>query len=310
MAKNSRVWLVGLLTAVLTLAASGCLPTWIGTRSLRHEAAAVGLTERFLKTETATVRFWVGGEGPPLVLVHGFGGTGLSTWAKQMSLAEHHTLVVPDLAWFGQSVSERQPTLDTQVEVLLDLMEALSLDPVDVVGVSYGGFVVLELVQAAPNRVGRAVIVDSPGPFFGQGRVEELLVRAGVDSLVELFVPEDAAGVDRLFTIALAEPPRIPRWLLSGLVGSFLSAHPEQQAALLADLLARSGTVDSASLVWPEDMLVVWGASDQVFPTDCGRELAAAASAEFVLLEQAAHSPNIDTPDAFNRVVSQFLERR
>ena len=308
MAKNSHGWLAGLLAVFLTATVSGCLPTWIGTKSLQHRAAAEGLTERFLETETHTTRFWVGGEGPPLLLLHGFGGTGLSTWAKQLPLAAHHTLVVPDLAWFGQSVSGRQPTLDAQVDLVLQLMETLSLDQVDVVGVSYGGFVALQLAQTAPSRVGKAVIVDSPGPFFGADRVEGLLVRAGADSLVELFVPEDAAGVDRLFAIALAEPPRIPRWLLSDLVGSFLAAHPEQQAALLHDLLSRSEVVDSASLVWPEDMLVVWGEADQVFPPGCGRELADAASAEFVLLEQAAHSPNIDTPGAFNRVVSQFLE--
>lgn len=288
----------------------GCLPTWIGGKHLGHRARGYGLEERIVDTQGGTMRFWIGGEGPPLLLIHGFGGTGLSTWAAQLPLADHHTLVVPDLYWFGQSISSNEPSIDTHVQSLQELLDALAMSTVDMVGISYGGFVGLQLAHAAPSRVDRVVIVDSPGPFFVMEDVQALLERAQAESVEEIFVPEDADAVKRLFELALADPPRLPRWVCRDLLGSFLSAHPDEQKALLDDLTQRSSSIELESLVLPSQMLVVWGKGDLVFPLARGKEFAAATGARLAVIEQASHSPNIDASVEFNRVVSEYLQSR
>ena len=72
------------------------------------------------------------GAGLPVLLIHGFGANGLASWkAPMLDLVRDHRVLVPDLLWFGDSVSGRTPSLDAQADALQALLAARGVDFLD-----------------------------------------------------------------------------------------------------------------------------------------------------------------------------------
>ncbi len=120
------------------------------------------------------------GKHRPVLLVHGFGASGLWQWTEQAtSLAQDRTVLMPDLPWFGESKSSRADcSIDAQASAVVALLDALKLGPVDVVGISYGGVVACELACTRPEQVGRLVMIDSPGREYAVARRPSTAPRA------------------------------------------------------------------------------------------------------------------------------------
>lgn len=276
--------------------------------AIARKAEREGLTEKQLDATEHTLRYWIGGEGPPLLLIHGFGGDGLATWQGQIrDLAAAHTLVIPDLLWFGGSHSTAAPSLTLQATAQLSLLDELGIEQIDVVGISYGGFVALRLFQLAPERLRRVVIVDSPGPMFSDQDVSALATRFGVAAPEDLFVPQTPEAVGSLIGLAYHEDKSLPRFLLRDIHNNLFSSHHDALRGLLRELPTNRALLDSSSLSVPPESLVIWGSHDRVFPLDIGRALAEQLGAELVCIEQTAHAPQLERPEPFNEAVLEFL---
>ena len=104
------------------------------------------------------------GDGAPVVLVHGLGGTGTDIWKHQIAdLAREFTVVAYDLRGSGQSETTPGPyTIDLLVDDLRALVEKLALDGVALVGHSMGGSIVLAYASRYPDGVRAVVGVGAP----------------------------------------------------------------------------------------------------------------------------------------------------
>jgi pimeloyl-ACP methyl ester carboxylesterase len=104
------------------------------------------------------------GEGPVLLLVHGLAGNSM-TWRYVMpALAQHFTVLAPDLLGQGLSDSPRgEYSLGAHVNTLRDLMNVLGHGRATVIGQSLGGGVAMQFVYQFPERCERLVLVDSGG---------------------------------------------------------------------------------------------------------------------------------------------------
>ncbi len=299
-----------LAVLLLSLLLPACSLSRTGTRAVETLSRWQGLTEHRAVFGSRVVRYWKGGEGPPLLMIHGFGGDGLLTWQRNLGpIIRQHTVIVPDLLWFGDShvLGPVEPSLSAQADAMVDLLDAEGLDRVDVMGISYGGFVTLMLAQVAPERLGSVVIVDSPGPVFGADDRDAMLGRLGVDDLAGMFVPQDADDVRALISLVRPGGPPIPRFLLEDIRRHQFVRDQDAHRALLADLVGLDGVFAPDSWRVPARSLVVWGSDDPVFPLDSGRELADALGADLVVIEGAAHGPNFQEPRQFNDAVLGFL---
>jgi pimeloyl-ACP methyl ester carboxylesterase len=126
------------------------------------------LTERRLRVKSRWIRYFVGGQGQPLVLVHGLGGSATNWVELAPLLARDHRLLVPDLPGHGGSeplagVSGMQPYADRVVAV----MEHERAVPAPIVGHSLGGLVVLRLALRRPDVVSAVVLAASAGLSIG-----------------------------------------------------------------------------------------------------------------------------------------------
>ncbi len=303
---------LGRLVCLMALASllAACSPS--GLYSSWNEAVVErqGLGPKLLELPDGHLLYRDSGKGQPVLLIHGFGGDGLVSWKPQMlDLVRDHRVIVPDLLWFGGSTVSRKPSLDAQADALAALVTRLDLHKVEVVGISYGGFVAMELVRRLPDRIGRMVIMNSPGPVYTEADFAGLLQRGGVKSAEVLFVPDSAAAVRRLSALVYSDKRDAPDWVLDDFRRHYIEGREPQLRALMQDLtgfMQRYRERFPPGTRWPQPV-VVWSTTDRVFPLPIGRRLASAIGARLIEVPDAGHNLPVDKPDAASKALRAAL---
>jgi len=127
-----------------------------------------GFRVRDIRTDGAVIHVRVGGNGPAVVMLHGFGDTG-DMWAPLAAkLAADHTIIVPDLRGMGLS-SRAGGGYDkkTQAGDIVRVLEALNVRTADLVTHDIGIMVGYAFAAQYPDRVRRWVVMDAPLPGIG-----------------------------------------------------------------------------------------------------------------------------------------------
>ena len=236
------------------------------------------------------------GDGPPLILLHGW-TLDARMWLPQVAaLAQHFLLVMPDRRGFGRATAP--PDLAREAEDVQRIADFLGFGRFALLGLSQGAAVALDCAHRHDWRIGALVISGAPMPAL---------------------VPRDEViDLDRYRQSAAAGDMAAMRadWR-----GHALMRHdnPETQALveqLLGDyegrdLLAPSqvpGVPRDALAHLPMPLLAMTGSGDSQWRRDCARELAAIAPrGKFATIEAAGHLANLDRPDIFNRTTADFL---
>jgi pimeloyl-ACP methyl ester carboxylesterase len=121
-----------------------------------------------IATNGTTLHVRIGGSGPAVILLHGFGDTG-DMWAPLAAkLAAHHTVIVPDLR--GMGLSAHPDTGYTKKNQALDIagvMDALKVEKADLVTHDIGNMVGFALAAQFPARITNWVVIDAPLPGIG-----------------------------------------------------------------------------------------------------------------------------------------------
>jgi pimeloyl-ACP methyl ester carboxylesterase len=149
-----------LLAACACLAAVQPYPS-----SFRTQTIAANGTQFFVR---------VGGHGPAVVMLHGYGESGDMWQPLAVAMARNHTVIVPDLR--GMGLSAHPPggyDKKNQGRDIAGVLDALHVGKVDVVAHDIGNMVAFAFVAEQPQRVGRLVLMDAPIP--GVGPWEEIL---------------------------------------------------------------------------------------------------------------------------------------
>jgi pimeloyl-ACP methyl ester carboxylesterase len=225
----------------------------------------------------------VRGEGPPVVLVHGLPGQA-SEWRPTIELLAAHgrRVLAVDRLGYGHSDARDGDdfTLAANARELRELLDALDLEDVTVVGWSYGGGVALtaarqqqEAGEATRPRIARLVLVGSIGPR-AERREPPAFVALLVPPLLRWVraVPPAALAVQRAASEAAFSDSAMPDWWLPGLAANL--AQEKTRRALLEEGMQMRGqpVPDSAELELP--ILVIHGDDDRLASVEMGRALA------------------------------------
>ena len=106
----------------------------------------------------------VAGSGPPVVLIHGMVNSSRHWEQVALQLAEHHTVIAPDLLGHGDSAAVRGDySLGAHAASIRDLLAVIGIDRATIVGHSLGGGVAMQFFYQFPQRVERLVLVSSGG---------------------------------------------------------------------------------------------------------------------------------------------------
>jgi pimeloyl-ACP methyl ester carboxylesterase len=196
-----------LLTAIVLLATSAA-----GIAALKPFPPA--FRSREIPVNGTTIHVRVGGSGPYVVLLHGYGETG-DMWAPLAAeLVRDHTVIVPDLR--GMGLSARVATgfeKKNQAEDMAGVMSALGAGKADVVAHDIGNMVAYAFAALHPDRVTRLVLMDAPVP--GIGPWEEILknpllwhFRFGGPDMERLVKGRERIYLDRFWNEFSADPKR------------------------------------------------------------------------------------------------------
>jgi pimeloyl-ACP methyl ester carboxylesterase len=152
--------------ATYTLFALLC--TWISPASARIERFPATFRTQEIETGGARLHVRVGGSGPAVLLLHGFGDTG-DMWAPVAKLlVKDHTVVVPDLRGMGLSFHpEGGYDKKTQARDIAAVMDSLKIGKAALVTHDIGNMVGYALAAQFPDRVTRWMVIDAPLPGIG-----------------------------------------------------------------------------------------------------------------------------------------------
>jgi 3-oxoadipate enol-lactonase len=244
------------------------------------------------------------GAGPPLVLIHGLGGSA-AIWQKVAGqLAEEFRVIAYDLRGLGQSTTPPPPyTLTMLVADLHGLVEGLGLDRVALVGHSLGGAVALGYAAEHPERVSAVVGIAAPSHTPEEqrsmlaGRAESARKR-GMLAIADVHA---ASGLPEAFKEAHPEETAVYKTILA-------RGDPEGYAALCEviadiDLTAQLGRIRAP-------VLLMQGALDRIVPQEAARETASRlAKCEYVQLEGCGHVIPFERPEELVARVREFVGR-
>jgi pimeloyl-ACP methyl ester carboxylesterase len=248
----------------------------------------------------ATIRLFRGGSGQPLMFLHGAGGhTGWMAFLEELST--QFEVFAPEHPGFGQS--DDPLWLDEVGDLAffyLDLLEALGLDRVHLMGTSLGGWIAAEMAVRGTARLASLTLVGAVG------------ITAGGEPIDDIFRMPDDENLRRFY----ADPDRAARRL-----GDLAKAYANsadmtivaKNRATVARLAYRPRFHNPGLAKWLHRIdvptLLLWGAEDGLVPPKFGdayRSLIPAS--RLVVLPNAGHAPFDEQKDAFLAAFRDFID--
>jgi pimeloyl-ACP methyl ester carboxylesterase len=271
------------------------------------------LQERYAEVNGTRLRYFVGGEGPPLVLVHGLGGAA-SNWVELAPLlARRFRLLVPEHAGHGlSSPLGAADSLDPFADHVAELMELEGIASAPVVGHSLGGTIALHLAVRRPDAV-RALVLAAPAGITSSSHRYAALLATLIISRPGRFVApfrrlvaeqrllrypafwwwqaSDPAALSPRAVEGFLEPPGLHQDI--GSAGRALIGHDPRQ--------------ELEHVRCP--VLLLWGARDRLVPLADGFEYARRLRVPIRVIADCAHLLIGERPDACADAIESFLDR-
>jgi pimeloyl-ACP methyl ester carboxylesterase len=257
------------------------------------------------------------GAGPAVLLIHGITSSS-RTWRDVMpALAEHYTVLAPDLLGHGRSAKPRGDySLGAYASGLRDLLVALEIPRATVVGHSLGGGVAMQFAYQFPERVERLALVDSGG----LGAEVSLALRAatlpGAEYVLPLMVSSPLRGataaigsvLGRLGLRANADVRGMAEGFESFRDGDARRAFVQTARSVIDPAGQRVDATDRLYLAAHVPSLIVWGANDRMIPVRHGRQAHEnMPNSRLEIFEGAGHFPFNDDPDRFVALLHDFI---
>jgi pimeloyl-ACP methyl ester carboxylesterase len=239
----------------------------------------------------ARVRVYEGGQGQPLLFLHGAGGL-LANDPFVAALAKRFRVHAPLLP--GYEDSEGSERLRTMLDVTLfgfDVMEALGLDRPLLVGHSMGGMIAAEMAALAPRQVDRLGLIAPAGLWIDTLPIPDLFALLPFEWPGYLF-HDVAAGTKLLGAGMNLEDPKF--------LNDFLIANSKRlsMAGKLLFPIPDRGLNERLYRVTAKTVLV-WGEQDRMIPPAYGESFAKEiAGAELIRVPDAGHCVTYEKPDA------------
>ena len=259
------------------------------------------------------ISYFRAGAGPPLLLLHGLLG-GSFCWRRNIeALSQSHTVFAVDLPGHGESNAPRHLdcSMPAQASRVSTLLERLKLEDVDVVGCSWGGAIAMLL--AAQNTKVRSLVLTAPvNPWssFGAGRIRFLIGRMGSAFLRTVWPVSHP-----LYRTAMARMYGDLRRMPAGTVTGYRSQimRPGRVNNILNTLRSWEKDVNALRAEIPKikaRSLLIWGTRDGAVDVRSAEALRQVLpQCQLRLIEGAGHLPFEETPEEFNRLVLDFVER-
>ena len=246
----------------------------------------------FVERDGVRIFYEAAGEGPPVLLSHGYSATSRMWRGQVEALAPRYRIITWDMRGHGQSDSPDDPALYSEAATVGDMaaiLDALGIDTAVIGGLSLGGYMSLAFHLAHPGRV-RALMLFDTGPGYRNPAGREAWNRTAEARAVAFETRGlDALGSGAEVRIAQHRSSKGLALAARGMLAQFDSRVIESLEGIRVPTLVLVGEKDEPFL----------GATDYM--------AAKIPGAQKVVIPGAGHAANIDNPAAFNAAVEAFL---
>jgi pimeloyl-ACP methyl ester carboxylesterase len=242
------------------------------------------------------IDYEVSGSGPAILLSHGYSATRRMWDGQHRALEDRYTVISWSMRGHGQTESPEDPAQYSSELTIADMRELLrhvGVERAIVAGLSLGGYASLDFYLAHPEAVRALVICDS-GPGYRNAQARAAWNQRAHERAAEL----EARGLD-----SLSGRSREMREAASFHRSAQGLAHAARGMLAQRD----SRVIDGLPSIAVPTLIIV-GEQDQPFLAACEYMAKKVPGARLEIIAGAGHSSNLDQPEAFNRVLLDFLD--
>ena len=263
-----------------------------------------------VKTKHGTVAIQEAGDGPPVLMLHGLGGTKISFLPTQAALAPDFRTIAVDLPGFGDSDKPLGGAYDAPffAKWVVGLMDELEIDRAQVIGHSMGGRVAIELGMSHADRIDCLALMTPSLAWLRDKRWTTYLKLLRPELAV--LQPAPRPVVERF--VRTAVPGAKDGWSAAG-IDEFLRSYLTPRGRVAFYAAARNIYLEEGDAFWSRleaveaRSLFLWGRRDQLIPMGFSRHVRKALpAAEHVVLD-CGHIPQFERPAQTHAAISRFL---
>jgi pimeloyl-ACP methyl ester carboxylesterase len=298
-----RRWLRRTLLAIVVFI--GCAggvfywrPLWVIDEATMVWLRWAGVKSEYVQLGPHRIHYLIGGQGKPLVLVHGLGGKAqnFALWIPAL-VRRGYRVYALDLLGYGDS---DRPDVDysmaLEADILNQFFDSQHIARADLGGWSMGGWVALKFAVAHPERVRRVFVDDSAGVFF----------KPAFDP--KLFHPTTTEQVQQLLAWLTPQAARIPKFVARDIIREL---HPTQWVVDRAMKSMQSGAdlLDNKLSSIQAPVLIVWGKQDILIPLSCGEAMhQKMPGSSLAVFDGCGHLAPVECADRILPETLQFLQ--
>lgn len=263
------------------------------------------------------INYYEAGQGPPIILLHGFGGCAY-TWRHVIpDLAAQHWVFTLDLKGFGFSdkPADAHYAVSDQADMVVDFIRRQDLHDLAIMGHSMGGGVTLltylKLRETDPGRIKELVLIDSPGYPQKMPKFIALAKVPGLSAVLSKLVsPRFATALvlkKSYYDKDKITEEQIDTYAYFGsLPGAAAAVSQTARQIIPKDmelLIAQYQTIKAP-------VLIIWGREDEIVPLKVGLNFKKdIPGAELVVLPHCGHIPLEEEPGATRQAIVEFLKK-
>jgi pimeloyl-ACP methyl ester carboxylesterase len=220
-----------------------------------------GIRGHYTQVGPYRVHYYEGGEGPPLVFVHGLGAESLNWVPAMLSYRHHFHVYAIDLLGHGET---EQPDIAYSISQQSEMLHQFLLDhkatPADVVGVSMGGWITLKLAIDHPESVNKLVVADAAGLKFD------------TPITVTNFLPSNHQEFVQFMAMLTPRVHDMPYPLRRDFL-HLVASRAWITRRIFASFLTYQDVLDGKLQQINAPTLIVWGAKENMIPLAVGEEM-------------------------------------
>lgn len=296
------------------------VPFLIPVPPLENTVSAETLVDedsKFIEVNGLNVHYKTYGQGEPVfILLHGFGAS-LFSWREVTApLAKVGTVIAYDRPAFGLTErpleweGESPYSQDSQVELVIGLMDALGVEQATLVGNSAGGTISMLTALKYPERVQSLILVD-PAVYAGGGApawIRPLFNTPQFNHLGPLVARQLQAQGTVFLQTAFHDPGKITPEIYAGYQKP-LQVNDWDKALWELTLAGSESQLAERVGEFNLPVLVITGDDDRIVPTEQSLRLAEEIpGAELAVIPQCGHVPHEECPEVVMQAITEFLK--
>ena len=296
-----QTWSIALFAIVAALTGN---MIWVDSRTRPASRRDGG---RIIDTQIEAANVKIEGEGPAILLLHGFGAA-MDWWDDiAPSLAVHHRVIRVDLIGHGGTAAPMAGySIPRQAQLAAALLDELGVTQVTVIGHSMGGEVAVALTEIQPQRIDRMILIDSPPTSQTSFTImTKIYLVPVIGEFLSNFQKDTTIrrGLAQGFAPEFVIPEKFVADLKRLTYCAFRKAHNES----IVYRITRPPYERLAAMRPSPPLLVIFGSLDAIVPPENAKLFERVPGAKVVTIEGAGHSPMVEAPLETLKLIEDFI---